>query len=140
MHTSFIPEREFDPIANANLVVNHAEVIPNDMRINSQRFSYVAVCEPCCYQLYNGLLSRARPSIVVSKGHDFLGPSVLVDIFHHPYRNPQCGDNQHKHEDESHELKISSQEQGVQTRKVTCSKSCTNEDLVASPLVLRSRI
>jgi hypothetical protein len=73
LHTSFIPEREFNPIVNANLVVNHAEVVPNDMRIDSQLFSYVAVCEPCCYQLYNGLLSRARRSVLVSKWHGFLG-------------------------------------------------------------------
>ena len=108
MHPRFIPKREFDPIANANLVVNHAEVIPNDMRIDSQLVSYVAVCEPLCYQLYNGLLSRARPSIFVAKGHDFLEPSLLVDMFHHAHPNPQCGDNQHKHEEESHLLRISS--------------------------------
>ena len=47
MHTSFIPEREFDPIANANLVVNHAEIISNDMRVDAQLLSHVAVCEPC---------------------------------------------------------------------------------------------
>jgi len=47
MHTSFIPQRKFDPIANPNLVVNRAEVIPNDMGIDAQLFSYVAVCEPC---------------------------------------------------------------------------------------------
>lgn len=47
MHTRFIPEREFDPIADADLVVNHAEIISNDMRLDAQLFSYVAVCEPC---------------------------------------------------------------------------------------------
>jgi hypothetical protein len=36
LHTSFIPEREFNPTANANLVVNHAEIIPNNMRIDAQ--------------------------------------------------------------------------------------------------------
>lgn len=72
------------------------------MRIDSQLFSYVAVCEPFCYQLYNGLLSRAQPSIFVSNGLDFLGRSVFVDILRHAHPNPHCGGNQHKHEDESH--------------------------------------
>jgi hypothetical protein len=74
MHTSFIPEREFNAIANANLVVNHAEVIPNDMRVDSQLLSHVAVREPFCHQLYNGLLSGARPSVLISKEHGFLRP------------------------------------------------------------------
>ena len=72
MHTSFIPERKFNPIANANLVVNYAEIIPNNVRIDAQLFSYVAVCEPCCHQLDHALLSGARPSVLVSKGHGFL--------------------------------------------------------------------
>ena len=66
MHTSFIPEREFDPIANANLVVNHAEVIPNNMRINSQLLATSRFVSPaatssitaCCRGLGLRLSSR----------------------------------------------------------------------------------
>ena len=43
MDTRFIPKGEFNSIANAYLVVNHAEIVPNDMSIDSQLFSHVAV-------------------------------------------------------------------------------------------------
>lgn len=72
-HPRFIPEREFNPIANANLVVNHREVIPNDMGVDSQLLSYVAVCEPFCHQLNNAPLAGARRSVFVSEGHGFVG-------------------------------------------------------------------
>jgi hypothetical protein len=94
MYTRFIPERVFDPIANVKLVVNHAEIIPNNMRIDAQLFSHLAVCEACCHQLYHALLLGARPSVLVSKGHGFLDHrSGLVDIFHDAQANPQRGDN-----------------------------------------------
>ena len=76
MHTGFVPQSQFNPVANANLVVNHAEVIPDDMGIDSQLLSHIAVCEPFCYQLYDTLLLGARRAVLVSKGHGCSGPSI----------------------------------------------------------------
>jgi hypothetical protein len=49
VHAGFIPECKFNPVADPNLVVNHAEVIPDDMGIDAQFPSNVAVREPFGY-------------------------------------------------------------------------------------------
>jgi len=43
MHSRLVPQREFDPIVESYFVVDYAEVVPNDMRVDSKLFGYVAV-------------------------------------------------------------------------------------------------
>jgi len=84
VHTRLIPEREFDSIIEPNLIVNHAEVVPHNMGIDSELVRYLTVCEPFCHKLNDALLLWAWRSVLVSKKHAISKtPSRIVDIFQH---------------------------------------------------------
>jgi hypothetical protein len=79
MHTGFIPEREFKPIAQSNFVVNCVEIVPDDTTTDSHLIRDLAVGEPRCRQFYDALLAGSRRSVLISKGHGFTSrPSIRV--------------------------------------------------------------
>jgi len=69
VRTSFVPEGEFDAIAYPDLVVDHAEIVSNNVRANPELLSNFVVLQPFCHKLYDPLLAATRLAILFSNRH-----------------------------------------------------------------------
>ena len=66
MRTRFIPQGEFNSIADADLVVDDAEIITDDLLAHSEPVRYFPILKPLGDQLNHVLLTRTRLAIVLA--------------------------------------------------------------------------
>jgi hypothetical protein len=64
MHSRLIPQCKFNAITHTDLVVDDAEIIPNNMLAHAQLLPYFPVLETLGHQFDNIQLTRARPAVV----------------------------------------------------------------------------
>jgi hypothetical protein len=65
MRSRLVPEREFHSIADADLVVDDAEIIPNNMLAHAQLLRDFPVLETLGHQFNHMQLTRARSRVVL---------------------------------------------------------------------------
>jgi hypothetical protein len=65
MHSRLIPQGKFNAITHTDLVVDDAEIIPNNMLAHAQLLRYFPVLETLGHQFDNMQLTRARPTVVL---------------------------------------------------------------------------
>src|SRR5690349_14239288 len=72
MNAGFVPKRQLHPIADADLVVNDAEVVANNLLANSQHLRDLSILQPTRDQFNNALLTRTWLSIVPANANPSL--------------------------------------------------------------------
>jgi hypothetical protein len=65
VHSRLVPQGKFNAIAHANLVVDDAEIIANNMLAHAQLLRDFPVLETLGHQFDNMQLTRARPTVVL---------------------------------------------------------------------------
>jgi len=65
MHSGLIPQCKFNAITHTHLVVDDAEIIPNNMLAHAQLLRDFPVLETLGHQFDNMQLTRARPTVVL---------------------------------------------------------------------------
>ena len=75
MHSRLVPQHEFHSIADADLVVDDAEIIANDMLSHAKLLRYFSILEPLSDQLNYVLLAPTGFAIVFADKYPSLRSS-----------------------------------------------------------------
>ena len=62
-----VPQSEFDPVANANLVIDRAQVVPDNKCTDPEFGRDFSVLQSLCHQLYDPSLASAELAWAVQR-------------------------------------------------------------------------